>query len=253
MKIFVISLIGDVERRAQLKDNFVQYYNKFNFFNALNAECAKNKLLDDEENKELNMTLPEIACALSHKAVLETFILSGDDYILIMEDDMIGRDENIEQIMRIKCILPKGSILIAGSLDSLKCFKSLYGILIDEKESLYKIPKLYYEYIAGACSYLISCQVAKQIVEKHKQSLERADQWGKLLNQCQYVYYSPILKHPVDLKNSHLEQSRKDTKGKTLTMAILKNGVFKSLYFFIRKNMTTLWAKFKGYRSLYKL
>ena len=120
MDIWVISLIKDVERRAQLKNNFVQYYNKFNFFNALDAEYVKNKLLDDGEDKELSMTLPEIACALSHKAILEKFILSGEDYILIMEDDMIGKDENIEQIMRIKCILPKGSILIAGSLDSLK-------------------------------------------------------------------------------------------------------------------------------------
>lgn len=249
MKIYVISLIKDSDRRDLLKESFIKNYGTFNIFNALNHSDAKNYLSKGGNLKEnkLEMTLSEVACALSHLEVLKKTIENDKAFSLILEDDIIGTDEDIERITDVYLSLPKDSILIAGGQEGLRSFKNLYGTLMDEQNKLYKIPKLYYRYLSRACCYVVSNHVAQEVIKFQSEGLERADQWNKLLYECENVYFSPILKHPLTLENSHIEKERKIKKGNNIFMAIIREGITYSLYYYLRKIVTSYWAIYKGY------
>lgn len=253
MKIYVLSLPKDQERRKKLFQSFINKSSEFLFFNAFNKEQAQNIVISQDikiKNLPVAMGLSEIACSLSHKAILENMIQLNLKFALILEDDVIGIDQDIDKINMISSILPKNSILITGGLDGLKSFKNLYGICINEELKIYKIPKLYYRYLARTCCYLVSDTVAQQIIKKQMQLLDRADSWEYLLDQCDHVYYSPILQHPIDLTNSHIEQERKINKGESILNIILREGILLSCYSFLRKKLTSLWAMIQRYKKL---
>lgn len=253
MNIYVLSLPRDKERRGRLFQSFINKSSEFLFFDAFDKEQAQNIIISQDlkvKNTPIAMGLSEIACSLGHKAILENMIRLNLKFALILEDDIIGIDQDIDKINMISAILPEDSILIAGGLDGLKSVKNLYGICINEELKVYKIPRLYYRYLARTCCYLITYTIAQQIIKKQTQALERADNWEYLLDQCEHVYYSPILKHPIDLENSHIELERQTKKGKSILKIILREGVFFSCYFFLRKRLTSLWAIIKRYRKL---
>lgn len=250
MKIYVLSLPRDKDRRKKLFQSFINKSSDFLFFEAFNKEQAQDILISKNimiKKPPIPISLSEIACSLGHKAILEDMIQLNLKFSLILEDDVIGIDQDIDKIDKIMTILPEGSILIAGGLDGLKSLKSLYGFCVNEELKVFKIPKIYYRYLARTCCYLISYTVAQQIIEKQTQALERADNWEYLLDQCNQVYYSPILKHPIDLQNSHIEQERQLMKGKGLMIAIIREGVIHSIYHFFRKIILSYWAWYKGY------
>jgi len=47
------------------------------------------------------MTPGEVGCALSHMKAYENLIHSGEEYALILEDDVIGNDKDIEKIQEL--------------------------------------------------------------------------------------------------------------------------------------------------------
>ena len=243
MKIYVISLIKDSDRRNLLKEGFIQYYDTFDHSDAKNYLSKEAKF---KKNK-IPMTLSEIACALSHLKVLSKIVLDKSNFALILEDDVIGEDADIERIKDMYLSLPKDSVLIAGGLEGLRSLKNLYGTLIDEQNKLYKIPNLYYRYLSRACCYVLSSESASKILQVQEAGLDRADQWDHLLKSCSNVYFSPILRHPLTLENSHIEKERKLMKGKNFFTAIIREGVIYSAYYYLRKIITNYLAIYKGY------
>ncbi len=252
MKIYVISLIKDSHRREQLSGNFLKYYDKFTILNAFNHSDAKNCLNGEAKFKKnkIPMTLSETACALSHLKVLNMVALDETDFALILEDDVIGEDADIEKIRDVYLSLPKDSILIAGGQEGLRSYKNLYGISVKGIVGLYKIPKLYYRYLSRACCYVISSDSAKKIIKLQEAGLDRADQWDHLFKECSNVYFSPILKHPLTLENSHIEKERKTKKGNSIFTAVIREGVINSIYYYLRKIVTSYWAIYKGYINI---
>lgn len=249
MKIYVISLIKDSDRRDLLRKSFIKYYENFTIFNALDHSDAKNYLSNEPKLKKnkIHMSLSEIACALSHLKVLNNIAFDDTDLSLILEDDIIGEDTDIEEIKNVYLSLPNGSILIAGGQEGLRSFKNLYGTLIDEQNNLYKIPNLYYRYLSRACCYVLSSDLAKKIIKLQEAGLDRADQWDQLLKNCDNVYFLPILKHPLTLENSHIEKERKLMKGSNIFTTAIREGIIYSLYYYLRKIITSYFAIYKGY------
>lgn len=249
MKIFVISLMKDSDRRDVLAKSFVNYFDRFVIFNALDHQHAQDYLSHSPKlaKNKREMALSEIACALSHQAVLKKTTETAMDFSLILEDDIIGIDEDIDKISMLCLSLPKNSILIVGGQEGLRSYKNLYGVSVGETKDLYKIPKLYYRYLSRTCCYVVSNHVAQEVIKFQSEGLERADQWNKLLYECENVYFSPILKHPLTLENSHIEKERKIKKGNNIFMAIIREGITYSLYYYLRKIVTSYWAIYKGY------
>lgn len=250
MEIYVISLLCDIERRNELKLRFRENYNNFNIITAKDKNDAIDFISNNSNKIGYGLTLAETACSLSHINILNNICLSDSEFSLVLEDDVIGTDEDIARVMEVCAFLPQNSILIAGGQEGLKSYKNLYGILVNDKLKIYKIPKLYYRYLARTSSYLISKKIAKSIVMNQKKEIILADQWDRLLMGCDSVYFSPILRHPISLENSHIESERKLKRGKNTFIIIYREGVVYSLYFFLRKKITMGWAKIKKYHNI---
>ncbi|MHA3098242.1 glycosyltransferase family 25 protein [Acinetobacter brisouii] len=250
MKIYVISLLSDIKRRSDLKLRFEKYYDKFSIVDAKDKESAL--VFKENKNKSFmnGMTLSEIACTLSHVHTLTEISRGEEEFALVLEDDVIGADEDIIKIIEICEFFPSNSILIAGGQDGLKSYKNLYGVLINKKYQIYKIPKIYYRYLARTSSYLISKKIAIDIVSLQEKKIIIADQWDVLLKNCNHVYFSPIFKHPLTLENSHIESERKIARGNNIFKAILREGIIYSLYYYLRKVVTNYWAKYKKYTKI---
>lgn len=250
--IYVLTLLNDGKRRLNLRNKFPNRYKDFKFKFAFDFNYIKKNSETILNDNATRLTVTEIACALSHKAILIDFLKSERDYCLVLEDDIEGSDCLIDLAFFEYQKLPKGSILIAGGQEGLRSYKNLYGISVVELEKLYKIPKLYYRYLSRACCYIVSKEVARKIITLQEEKLNTADQWDVLLKNCDHVYFSPLLKHPISLEDSHIEAERKIKRGNNIFIAIYREGIFHSLYFFLRKKVTSLWAKVRKYQNIKK-
>ncbi|MFA7418026.1 MAG: glycosyltransferase family 25 protein, partial [Acholeplasma sp.] len=99
--IYLISLPQDVERRAVLKDQFPRYYDQFIHIQAVDgrklpAQEYFTKTLPFLKKYNRPMTPAEVGCALSHIKALEAFLETDATHALVLEDDIIGSDENID-------------------------------------------------------------------------------------------------------------------------------------------------------------
>lgn len=88
---YVISLKSAVERRANLQDQFAVAGGESIVVDAVDGRSdafpfVKYRHLLDIPEKTLYRT--QLACALSHLKVWKLFLESGDDYALILEDDV---------------------------------------------------------------------------------------------------------------------------------------------------------------------
>ena len=85
---YVISLDIALERRKQIETTFGKYNQEYTIFSAIDG-CDKKIM--KELNKKYNSSIGycQSACAISHIKVLEQFIETNDQYIIIMEDDAV--------------------------------------------------------------------------------------------------------------------------------------------------------------------
>lgn len=250
MKIFVISLISDEVRRENLKMCFPKMYSTFNFVNAVDKNQV-DLLIDHINVKSLKVPISqvEIACALSHSSIYKKIVLNNLDSCLILEDDIIGSDQDIDKVVEIYRKLPKNSILLAGGMDGMKSMNYLYGELV--YSHVYRIHPAYYQFLVRACCYVIPKSIAAKILAIQEKSIIRADEWGEFLKNENNVYFSPIFHHPLDLTHSHIEISRR-TELNGVFKRLFREGFFFTGYKMLKRNMLKLYAKFKGLKAVFK-
>ena len=250
MKIFVISLDSDCERRVNLSLKFLKYYGLFHIVDACDikyVEFLGNKINVREE--KILITKVEVACALSHIKIYKKMIDENIQSCLILEDDVIGSDYDISKIINIYKMLPSNSILLAGGMDGMKVTKYLYGK--ETIENVYSVDSLYYKFLVRACCYVITLDIAKKILNMQERNLIRADEWGEFLKYEKNVFVASIFHHPLDLGKSHIEQSRRNELDGYLNR-LIKEGIFFTVWKIIQRVGLKLLAKFKGLDLIFK-
>lgn len=85
---FIISDKDNIKRRNHIKNEFQKIGVEPNFFNAIIGKKLDDKALNYLTSKDRYLSDGEIGCALSHKAVLEKFLESSHESIIIFEDDI---------------------------------------------------------------------------------------------------------------------------------------------------------------------
>lgn len=244
----VLTLLKDEKRRCALMLNFKVTYSQFNFFYGFNKEYAETYKKNNIVKK--SMTASEISCSLGHLNILDDFLTSSKDYIFILEDDILGEDSDFNRINKVLSSLNGDFILFVGGLNGLNCRKYLYGEIIDADKKIFKIPAIYHCYIARTCCYIVTKKIASKISRKQHEFLDLADNWGRLLDAKDRVYFCDILKHPIDLSDSNIEKDRLKLKGKNIFSRIIKSGVLASGFLFLRKFLTKILAIFLGYKKI---
>lgn len=213
MKIYMISLKRDKERREQMQERFPRYYPKFHIIDAVDAKDESSAEIIQKydkpcpHDKRRPLTKGEKCCAISHLLALESFLQSGDERCIIIEDDVIGSDDNFDEAIRIAANLNYDGLFVLGGQQGLKNSKYLSGKRL-EKYNLYCIANISKLFLLRTCCYSVGRSAAIQILDSQKQFLRRADNWSAIMKTSSKIYYSNLLRHPTELFLSHLETER---------------------------------------------
>lgn len=226
-EIYMISLKRDSVRRAQMQKNFSNYYDQIKIIDAIDAKDEKNLLLIEnyykpcKHDKRKPLTLGEKCCSISHILALEAFLKTGQESCIIIEDDLIGTDNDFDGAIKMTNKIKDKDIIILGGQQGLKNAIYLSGMKVNV-QNLWLVANIARQFVLRTCCYSVTRQVALRILQSQKRCLTRADSWYLLLNKDISIYYADVFKHPVDLKGSNLEQERKPN---SLLMRVYQDGI----------------------------
>ena len=118
MQAYVLSLTRLENRREHMKEQLAKFDIKANWIDAVDREEFRG--FPDDYNSALShewlgrdMGLGEIACLMSHLKAYQALIQSGDDWAIILEDDIVlyGHPED----MLCKLPMVDGNKLVLGT------------------------------------------------------------------------------------------------------------------------------------------
>lgn len=253
---------SDYGRRDLLKEHFTSYYKKFIYEPAVlgkslkSCEYFKYALSFYNKNKHL-ITPSEVGCTLSHLKVLKNFLISDAEYALILEDDVIGDDEDIKSVLKY---FEKRSdlegLFILGGQNGLNYEKYILGRKINQnviQNNVYSIANFSSKFIFRTCCYVVNRELAKYIVEYHNLNFGRADCWFDILKDTNIpLTYIDIFKHPIDLSNSHIEQERNFSAEPNFIKRVLSQGLFWKIKNRILNDYNLYKLLILGYKQILK-
>lgn len=254
--IYLVSLESDVKRREELKKIFLNTYKEFIHIKAVDGRKLTAKDYYDKTIKyflstKKIMSPSELGCTLSHMEALSQFLNSDSEFALILEDDVIGKDSDIENILNITKELNSDSLFICGGLDGLPSMKQVFVKKIKEK-NLFTVAKFSYPRIFRTCCYVVTKNSAKEILNKQNRNITLADKWNEFFieNKNIKIYYSNILSHPEDLTNSHIESDRLLYNQTNLLKKIFSITILEKVYSKLKFFTISQYSRIKGYRPV---
>ena len=112
MLVYLVSLIQDGDRRAELERNMPKLFSRSIHVEAvdgreLRAKDYYSNVLSYYKQSSILMSPSELGCTLSHIKALEMFLEANEDNALVIEDDVSGDDSVYEKIDKIFCLSHK--------------------------------------------------------------------------------------------------------------------------------------------------
>ncbi|MEG0431500.1 MAG: glycosyltransferase family 25 protein [Anaerovoracaceae bacterium] len=257
MKIYLISLEKDTERRAELAQCFPQNYPKMQWVKAINGKelSAKEYFSYAQQffNSHQKMITPsEVGCTLSHIRALEEFLETEEECCLILEDDVIGGDESIEKIDKFISENNLDGVVLLRDQNKFGFEKYIIG---KEHKCYYKLPFFSTRFVYGTCAYIVNRKSAQLILNYHQQNFDIADIWSNIVKETFLkFYYFPVLIHPEDCTHSHIENERAVfyMDENSFFKRIYKQGAFWKIYNRIRNDTYRCLLMLKGYKQIHK-
>lgn len=251
--IYLVSLERDIKRREELKGRFPRTYSRFIYAPAVDGRELTAKNYYDQSigyyfrnNKILSPG--ELGASLSHIKVLKNFISSTSDFALILEDDIIGNDSDIDSVMKTISTLSQSDFLLLGGQEGLN--KRFQLGKANQLNNLLTVSEFSKQFVTRACCYVVSRQTAKLILDYQEKHLTLADKWDAFFKDTNItVYFKAIFKHPIDLKNSHIEEERR-VQDETFINKLFSIDAPKKIFNKIRFNLMMIILKALGYKNL---
>lgn len=259
MKIYIVSLARDIQKRLVISDKLKSLGLKFEFVDAVYGKELPQEMLQSlnvkgKIVKRGYMPTPgELGCTLSHKKIMEMMLENGDDWCCILEDDaeLNEKFENfIKQIEKDK--LNKENIYILGGQNGLVTeqfiAKSFFSYDYIGKQKFNKVIKSE-RYVNRTCCYLISDNSAKKYIDYINNFFFLADDWSLLKKNGVFsnIYLSNFVDHPLDLSLSSIEQERVENNLK-VEKSFKQSNFFKLLryFYFLLKRFNKNLIRFMG-------
>ncbi|WP_180177026.1 glycosyltransferase family 25 protein [Acinetobacter sp. YH12039] len=257
MLIYCISLEKDTMRRENLKNFFPKNYCNMKIINAINGKkiTAEEFFLYSNQFYKTHKKIiapSEVGCTLSHIKAYKDFLETNEEYCLVIEDDIIGNDDDISEIENI--ILsdrPEGIVLFGGQEGVPKDYWKY--VLAKKTKNLYLISNFSKKFLFGAYCYVINRSVAEELVEMHNRNFNFTDNWGDLI-KLNNMYFFNLIKHPQDFIDSNINSER-NLVYSTQHMFNKKNILKWFLFKFLNRAYNELYRFFlifKGYRNVRK-
>lgn len=249
--IYLVSLKQDVARREALKRRFPEAYSAFQNIGAVDGRALPAKEYFEKTKGFYSyhkrvMTPGELGCTLSHIKALNEFLMTSSSHAMIIEDDIIGEDEDFKLIADfIKAEFKGEGIAYCGCQDGLMN-RYKYGKPICN--SVLKVAYGNRAEFSRTAAYIVSRSAAKTILSFHNENfITVADFWFELLREFKGdVYYLPVLSHPLDLVDSNIEGDRLKVNRKLLHKIFSKD-VFFLAATRLKKELKRFWYKLHGH------
>lgn len=228
--IYVISLADDIARREKLRKQFPLNYDSFQFIEAIDFRGKKKENIQSlfkecKHNRKRPLTPTEVACSLSHQKAIGHFLKSGNEWCVILEDDILGKDSDIYKIKHTIQSNQGADFFLLGGQDGMKNAKYIFGKLA--KEDIWRLNKISLTFCTRACCYAISKKTAAHLYEVNEKCTDRADIWERKLKMLESIFFVGIIKHPSNLEQSHLEAQRQ-AGGDGLLFKLRQDGIFQT-------------------------
>ncbi|WP_435950482.1 glycosyltransferase family 25 protein [Psychrobacter sp. DM8] len=238
LKIYIVSLKKDMEKRRTISNALNKYDIKFRFVNAIYGKELSDSILDLYREKStaaivergFPATAGEIGCSLSHLLVYQDMLDSNIRWTCVLEDDVILDKRFKDFITTFSGIELNPNILylLGGQTDFNKkmIVKSFKYVTTIGGQKFYKTIKSN-PFIHGSCCYLISLDLAKSIIELSKNNFIVADDWEFLvnLNIIDKIFLSDFVDHPSDFASSSIQKER-EVASKKISDSTSENSVF---------------------------
>ncbi|MBA6420853.1 glycosyltransferase family 25 protein [Pseudomonas sp. 5Ae-yellow] len=212
LPVYLVSLKQDAARRRILSENFPSYYHDFICVEAVDGRTLPaseyySKTLPFFSVHRRPMTPAELGCTLSHIKALKSFLESNESFALIIEDDVIGRDEDLLRVSKSVSQLSSCSLVFCGCQDGLMN-KYKYGYKISAH--VLRVPRYNFGNFSRTAAYVVSRSAAKVILNFYENKyITVADFWFELLEGGDVdVFYIAGMRHPLSLGGSILEEER---------------------------------------------
>lgn len=257
LHIFIVSLVSDIERRANIEKLLLNSGLSFEFVDAIYGkdltEIQLSSLNLQSAQQRLNRKLSpgEIGCTLSHLKAYGKLVSNNYEWACILEDDAILDSRFIDFIRESTStsILKPSNIYMLGGQDGLPASdfiaRSFFSKINLSNQVFFKTIDSY-EYIFRTCCYLISSAMATRFLNLSENIFFVADDWLFFheIGVVENIYISDFVQHPKDLSGSHIETERlvlfndaNSKKSLSLTFRLMRKSNFllkKAICFFKR-------------------
>lgn len=254
LKIYLISLEQDTQRRADLAQRFPETYSKMRWIKAINGKelSAKEYFSYAQQyfkNNKKMITPSEVGCTLSHIKALEDFLKTEEKYCLILEDDVIGSDQDIILLENIVDTLPKNSLVLCGGQEGLNFDKYILGKKF--KNNIFIVPKFSTKFLSRTCCYVVDQEAANNIIISHEVDLKVADHWYVIFRRSNinFLFFN-LLKHPFDLHGSHIECEREYFYDKSFWKRVFQQGLLWKIFNRLRNDVLLICLLLVGYKRV---
>lgn len=217
MKIYIINLERDVERKKHMQSLCEKYGLEYTFVKAVNGFELDNGQIESltsihDSIKLIGRELSkgEVGCTLSHMKIYKDIIENTLEYALILEDDAVFDERLLDFLNKFEKPKIVWDVLLVGYHNCCdhKNFHLELGPVVLQFNN-YKIAKNI-DIACGTYAYLVSCTGALNLLEKNKQIVVPIDAItgdSNLVNS--FVLIPPIIKVSEKFdKNTPLEKDR---------------------------------------------
>jgi glycosyl transferase family 25 len=223
IKILIISLKKDIERREKLLQILKGYEQYYVFIDAvlgkeLDYQYLQSLPIHQVEKRKKRLVIPsEIGCTLSHLKAFKYIIDNKLEAACILEDDVILGPRFIQFIESINTEDQKiiGMMFLFSVVKMVLINRNILQRVFGSKniggQTFYRVMKSEINVIR-ACSYIVSSDFAEKTIQLFESKYFLADEWGYFKDEQLYsaIYISNFVNHPIDLSNSNLEAGRLD-------------------------------------------
>lgn len=198
IKTFVVNLAHSTERKKYMETLLKNVSIEYEFFPAVYGKEIKN--LDEVYDKERalkarkhELTVGEIGCALSHRAIYKKMIDENIRQALILEDDIEILPHFFEVYKALSSFDVGNKIILLGT-NATKRKKMIWKKKLTDTHSMYLVLNSY----AGTYGYVIGLKAAKKIYEHSDKVFLTADEWKYYRRLSQIWLVSPSIVKSTD-------------------------------------------------------
>ncbi|MDR0587603.1 MAG: glycosyltransferase family 25 protein [Burkholderiales bacterium] len=176
---FVVNLEKDKERRTAIDEQLRRHNIPHTFSPAVHGAALSGdellKVYDEKKarDRQRELALPEIGCALSHYAIYREMVRQNLPYALILEDDVRLADHTLAVLSGLSHALDRDKPTVV-LLNHVRRYKPRPSILLTSTHGLFNV----YGREVGAYAYCLTQSAAQNLMRALYPVFRQCDEWG---------------------------------------------------------------------------